>query len=160
MESALHKVEMLEHEQREISPIDIRFAAMNLLARREHTTKELVQKLKRRFSDDALVKVELQRLTDENLQSDERFAEEFVRYRSSLGFGLIHVRQDMRRRGLSDIEILLALESAKIDWCAIAIEVFYKKFGEQPAANIKDKARRIRFMEYRGFCSDQYRHLV
>ena len=142
----------------DISPADIRFSAMNYLARREHTRKELLQKLKRRFPDTTLVETEIQRLTDENLQSDERFAENFVRYRSGLGFGLMHIQQDMRQRGLSDFEILVAVEKADVDWRALAKEVFYKKFGDLPASDIKERARRVRFMQYRGFGSDEYKH--
>lgn len=143
----------------QIDPADIRFAAMNFLARREHTRRELHQKLQRRFPDAALVAVELQKLSDENLQSDERFGENFVQYRAGLGFGFMHVRQDMRQRGLSDVQIALAFDCAEIDWVALAEEVYLKKFGEIPPVDIKAKAKRVRYMQYRGFGADEYQHL-
>jgi len=143
-----------------INPADIRFAAMNLLARREHTRRELCQKLQRRFPDPAQVNTEVQRLRDENLQSDERFAENFVVYRSGLGFGLMHIRQDMRQRGLSDAEIAEAVERAEISWASLAEKVYRKKFGESSAEDIKARARRVRYMQYRGFSSDEYQHLL
>jgi len=143
----------------QIKPADIRFAAMNLLARREHTYRELHQKLQRRFPDATLVAVEIRRLSDENLQSDERFAENFVLYRASLGFGFIHVRQDMRRRGLSDVQITVAFDCAELDWVALAKEVYRKKYGEIPPADIKEKAKRVRYMQYRGFSTDEYQFL-
>ena len=152
--------EGLEASALGIESADVRFAAMNLLARREHTKHELLKKLKRRFPDDTLVRTEVQRLTDENLQSDERFAENFVCYRSGLGFGLMHIRQDMRQRGLSDIEISTAIKDAEIDWKAIAARVYYKKFGQLPALDIQEKAKRIRFMLYRGFSSENYQNLL
>ncbi len=165
--TATHKREVagslqpeLQPDPAGVNPTDIRFAAMNYLARREHTRKELCQKLKRRFPDTTLLETEIQRLTDENLQSDERFAENFVCYRSGLGFGLLHIQQDMRQRGLTDCEIALAIERADVDWSALAAEVFQKKFGEQPTVDMKEKARRARFMQYRGFASDEYRHLL
>lgn len=143
----------------QIDPADIRFAAMNLLARREHTRQELHNKLQRRFPDAVLVAVEIQRLSDENLQSDERFAENFVRYRAGLGFGFMHVRQDMRQRGLCDSQIALAFDCAEISWVALAEEVYRKKFGERPPADIKEKAKRVRYMQYRGFGADEYQRL-
>lgn len=166
--TATHKQQEADSRQPEpqglapddINPADIRFAAMNYLARREHTRKELHQKLKRRFPCSSLIETEIQRLTDENLQSDERFAENFVRYRSGLGFGLLHIQQDMRQRGLTDSEIALAIERAEVGWSALAVEVFRKKFGDLPAADMKAKAKRARFMQYRGFASDEYRHLL
>lgn len=145
---------------KEVNPADIRFAAMNLLARREHSLRELKQKLKRRFPDEDLIDCELQRLARENLQSDERFAESFVRQRANRGYGLNRVRQEMREKGLADSEISLALERVDIDWLATALEVYCKKFGEESPADLKEKARRIRFMEYRGFGRDYYQHLL
>ncbi len=147
-------------EQPPASPADIRLAAMNYLARREHTKKELLQKLKRRFSDMALLRAEIQRLADENLQSDKRFAESFVHYRSGLGFGLLRIRQDMRQRGLSDFEIYLAVDTVGVNWRAVALAVYRKKFGAAPPVDMREKARRFRFMQYRGFVSDEYRHLA
>ena len=146
-------------EEPGVTPADVRFAAMNFLARREHTKRELKQKLKRRFPDVTFIDAEIQRLTDENLQSDERFAENFVSYRAGLGFGMQHIRQDMRQRGLSDIEILRAVDAAEINWAALAKKVYLKKFGGLPAADIKAKAKRVRYMQYRGFISDDYQHL-
>jgi len=144
-----------------INPADIRISAMNLLARREHSQWELLQKLKRRFPDATELAVsEVQRLSDENLQSDERFAQDYVRARSGRGYGLMRVRQGMRERGLSDLQIAQALESANVDWQALADAVFHKKFGQQPAADVKDTARRARFMQYRGFASAEYQKLL
>ena len=146
--------------QRNINPIDVRVAAMNLLARREHTQRELRQKLQRRFADEQLVETELQKLAEEGLQSDQRFAESFARQRSGRGYGPMRVKQDMRTRGLTDGEIAQAIEAAVIDWYALASEAFYKKFGRSGVCDLKEKARRVRFMQYRGFAADHYRHLI
>ena len=143
-----------------VNPADVRFAAMNLLARREHSLSELRRKLRRRFPDGQLVETQLQRLVDENLQSDERFAESYAYQRSGRGYGPARVRQEMRERGLTDKDVALAFETAEIDWFALAKETFHKKFGESAPADIKEKARRIRFMQYRGFSADHYQSLV
>ena len=144
----------------EINPADIRFSAMNFLARREHTLRELQQKLKGRYADEGLIAIELERLADENLQSDARFAESFVRERANRGHGLIKVQHEMRERGLSDSDIGFALESAGIDWFAVAKEAYIKKFGEAASADMKEKAKRVRFMQYRGFDASHYRHIM
>ncbi len=113
---------------------------MNFLARREHTLRELKHKLKKRFPCEDLVVVELQRLAQENLQSDARFAQSFVRERANRGYGLIRVRQEMIDRGLAAAEISRALECAEIDWSAVAQEVYSKKFGQRAATDLKEKA--------------------
>ena len=143
-----------------INPVDIRFAAMNLLARREHTPRELRRPLGRRFANAQLVELEVQRLTDENLQSDQRFAESFAWHRAGRGYGPQRVRQEMRDRGLADHEIVDALAVLEVDWRALAIEVYNKKFGSCRAAELKEKARRARFMQYRGFSAEHYQHLL
>jgi regulatory protein len=150
-ESQLFNHDAVDTSAQVINPADIRIAAMNLLARREHSRRELKQKLRRRFDDEALVDAELQRLAEKNLQSDERFAESFVRQRAGRGYGLLRVRQGMREKGLGDSEISLAIDAADIDWRTLAAEVYRKKYGDLPAADLKEKARRARFMQYRGF---------
>jgi len=42
----------------------------------------------------------------------------------------------------------------------LAQEVFCKKFGAPAPVDLKEKARRARFMQYRGFSSDHYQHLL
>ena len=143
-----------------IKPVEVRIAAMDLLARREHSLEELRRKLKRRFVNEDLVEGELQRLKDENLQSDERYADSFLRQRSARGYGPRRVRHEMRQKGLSDAEINNAFDRVEVDWYALAAAVMNKKFGDTPVVEIKEKARRIRFMQYRGFNSDHYQHLT
>ena len=58
------------------TPVSIRRAAMNLLARREHGHVELARKLRLRGADAEMIEVELQRLTDDGLLSEERYLEE------------------------------------------------------------------------------------
>lgn len=143
-----------------INPADIRLAAMNLLARREHSQRELRQKLRRRFPQDELVQIELERLAQENLQSDARFAEAFLRERAERGYGFMKVRQELRDRGLSDVEINRAVDEAEVDWPALAREVYSKKYGAEAASDLNERAKRSRFMQYRGFDRDDYQFLL
>ncbi len=139
---------------------DIRLAAMNLLARREHSLGELRRKLLTRFGDERAVETELQRLVEEHLQSDQRFAQSFARSRALRGYGPARLRQEMRDKHLSDADIAEAFETAELDWYTLAETVFRKKFGEPGPVDRVEQARRMRFMQYRGFATDHYRHLV
>ena len=163
--SELHSRPDPEDSPVAIDPAGIRRAAMNLLARREHSLAELRRKLGSRFPDETLVEAELQRLSEENLQSDSRYAESFARQRAGRGYGPVRVRQEMRDKGLNDAAIANAFLQADLDWYSLAEEAFRKKFGvamdqgdHQQA--LKEKARKVRFMQYRGFEPDHYRHLV
>lgn len=140
----------------EIAPADIRLAAMNLLARREHSLPELRVRLLRRFPDKDLVDEQLSRLTDEGLQSDLRFAESFARQRISRGYGPLRLREELRERGVSAADIAATLDAMDIDWVAVASDVMVRKFGAGESADLKEKARRARFMQYRGFTAEHY----
>jgi regulatory protein len=143
-----------------ISPANVRLAAMNLLARREHSVRELRNKLKRRFADNAMIDEQVSRLTEEHLQSDLRFTESYLYQRISRGYGPVRLREELRERGVSEADIAAVMEEMEIDWCAHAAEVMHKKFGALAPYDMKEKARRARFMQYRGFTGDHYQRLV
>ena len=143
-----------------VNPLDLRRTAMNLLARREHSQRELSEKLSKRFAEPELIEDVLVALADEGLQSDQRFAESFVRQRLSRGHGPLRLRQESRQRGLSEEDLEAALTAVEPDWFDLAERCYRKKFGATPAEDIKDKARRVRFMSYRGFSRDHYEHLI
>lgn len=144
----------------ELDPAHIRIAAMDLLARREHSRRELKQKLKKRFDDEDLIEQQLDRLCEENLQSDSRYAASLLRQRINRGHGPLRIRQEMRQKGISDTELALAMEEESPDWYALAEDTYRRKFGELPPQDIREKAKRSRFMQYRGFGLDHFQHLM
>lgn len=143
-----------------VDAAEIRRAAMDLMARREHSIRELRQKLRRRFGNTPLVEEALSRLAEENLQSDERYAGSFVRQRAARGYGPVRIRQEMREKGLDKPAIAEAMGQAQVDWRALAAEVARKKFGETAPADARERARRSRFLHYRGFDADDVRDLL
>lgn len=126
---------------------------MDLLARREHSYRELLQKLTQRFDEPALIRSEVDRLRDENLQSDARFAESFLHSRAQRLYGPQRIRAELRERGIGDELIAATLAAADIDWSANQQKLLLNKFGAEPAVDFKDKAKRLRFLQYRGFSS-------
>jgi regulatory protein len=147
-------------EAKALDAAEIRRAAMDLLARREHSLRELRHKLLRRFGDTPLIEEALSRLADDNLQSDERYAGSFVRQRAARGYGPVRIRQEMREKGLDKPAIAAAMAGASIDWRSLAAEVSRKKFGDTRAADTRERARRSRFLLYRGFDADDVRDLL
>jgi len=142
-----------------INSADIRLAAMNLLARREHSVRELRNKLQRRFPDDEKIDAQLSQLIAQRLQCDVRFAQSYARLRISRGYGPIRLREELRERGVSEADVAAAMDEMEIDWCAVAADVMRKKFGMRDAIDLQEKARRARFMQYRGFAAEHYKWL-
>jgi regulatory protein len=151
---------LLTEDDRFTDPIEARKKAMDYLARREHGRGELLDKLTR-FGFDADVSADaVEQLIDDGLQSDERFAEAFVRSRINQGKGPAVIRADLRQRGLSGSLIDIALEDAGEDWHALACDVRLKKFGSDTPLEFKDKARQMRFLQSRGFEQDHIQAAV
>jgi len=136
---------------KEGTPIKIRHTALDLLARREHSRLELKQKLLLRgFLEEEIENI-LEILAKENLQSDKRFAENYIRSRVSRGFGLIYIKNDLRYRGVSAEIIEEILESQNIDWPALAKAVWQKKYGQSASQKPQDKIKQMNFLRQRGF---------
>lgn len=135
---------------------DIRRAAMDLLARREHARAELLTKLARRFGGQAaLIEAEVDRLAGEGLQSDERLAEALVRSRINRGQGPLKIRAELRNRGVDDSLAQETLAASAVDWTELAGKVCLQKFGDAPPVDARERARRARFLQQRGFSFDQ-----
>ena len=136
-----------------ISPANVRMAAMNFLSMREHSAKELRTKLLKKFSSTRIVDDVIQQLQDHKLQSDERFTDAFVRMRLRQGKGALVIRMELKEKGVASylIDKYIANDAAGVDWNQSALKVYQKKFGSTPIANLKDKAKRVRFLTTRGF---------
>ena len=134
---------------------DLRLSAMNILARRENSRKEVRDKLIKKLDPATeLLDTVLDQLVAEDLLSDQRFSEAFVRWRVGKGQGPVRIRMALRERGVDGDAVLSECE---VDWFALAGEVAHKRFGETPAIDAKQRAKRMRFLQYRGFNGEQIR---
>ena len=136
---------------------DVRRVAMGLLARREHSTLELRRKLERRRFPDALVEEALVSLATDNLLSDERFAEEYVRSYAGRGQGPLKIRHGLVARGIEPQRADRLLYNADHDWQALAEDARRRRFGGVIPAEYKERARQARFLQQRGFDHEQAR---
>ena len=133
--------------------------ACDFLARREHSRKELQQKLSRRCEDEALIEELLDKLADEGLQSDERFTESFVHHRVNNGKGPLKIQQELNQRGVDQNLISIYLDSEEFDWISLAEKVRIKKYGNEIPADYQKQALQSRFLYSRGFNSEHIRRL-
>jgi regulatory protein len=129
--------------------------AVNLLSRREHSQAELRAKLLKADFELNDIDATIEKLTQANIQSDARFAENYLRYRSQRGYGSQKIRLELKERGVDSDTITMAFEQAEIDWFELAMSARHKRFGEQVPENLKDRAKQQRFLQYRGFTHEQ-----
>ena len=100
---------------------------------------------------EALIAQTLNRLTEDGLQSDSRYAEVLIRSRVNRGQGPLKIRADLRQRGLDGEAVEPLLEDYAEQWPELAQQVVERRFGSDAAADRGDWARRARFLAGRGF---------
>ena len=133
---------------------------MDLLARREHSRAELAGKLRARGADPVILETVLDELAAARLQSDARYAEQYMRQRAERGYGPLRIVQELRQRGVADSQVDVALAQTGSDWMKLAAAVRTKRFGGALPRDIRDRAKQVRFLEYRGFAADQIRQVL
>lgn len=125
--------------------------ALGMLARREHSRRELKLKLRQKGYEGGEAGEALDRLGEQHYQDDDRFAEMLVRSRVSQGYGPMRVRAELKSHGLSDARIRAVLDEAEVDWDASAAAQLRRRFGAGSAPDRDEKARRAQFLLRRGF---------
>jgi len=151
---------MLERTASDATPRD---DAVRLLARREYSRAELVERLAAKgHADDSIAEC-LDDLAEQGLQSDARFAESFLRSRIFRGQGPVKIRLELERRGLCREEVQAAFaaseQAGEADWAALACTALARRFTG-PGDTPRERARRERFLASRGFDFDQVRHAL
>tara|TARA_Y100000590_G_scaffold61682_1_gene65877 strand:- start:151 stop:600 length:450 start_codon:yes stop_codon:yes gene_type:complete len=129
---------------------------MDLLARREHSRLELYQKLKQKKFEPNIINAELDKLSDEGLQSDERFAEAFTRSRINKGKGPNIILSELLQRGVDELLVSNVLESiSEWQWCEVAYETMNKKLGNESELDYDKQLKLMKFLNNRGFTRSQ-----
>ena len=141
--------------------------AVALLAMREHGSKELQQKLLKKFPETPellseyseqpglvkrLVNDVLRTCQENNWQSDERYLEQAVRNYVDKGHGPQKIRQKLQQTCYDSDLISAALDWDESDWAELAQSVLEKKYGDtKKPTEQKEQAKRMRFLQSRGF---------
>ena len=138
---------------------ELKSRALRLLAIREHSLMELKRKLTAKASADDDVEAVLNRMVETGLQSDQRFAESYVRSRGGR-LGTARLKHELAERGIADDLVQSALtQELGSDELTRARVVWTKKFGTPPAG-AAEWAKQARFMQSRGFNVDVIRKLL
>jgi regulatory protein len=128
---------------------------MDFLARREHGEQEIAHKLIARGFDADIVEVAVSALIADGLLSDSRFAEAFVYSRFKKGSGPQKIHAELRQRGIDKALISVSLETVAGQWLERVRGVREKKFGQEAPKDFRERSRQMRFLQQRGFTSDQ-----
>jgi regulatory protein len=127
--------------------------ALGLLARREHSRRELKTKLRRSGYEGDEDTAAIYRLGEQHYQDDDRFAEILVRSRASQGYGPQRIRAELKTHAVPDERIRQLLDGAEVDWEASALDQLRRRYGGKGAADHAERARRAQFLLRRGFAA-------
>lgn len=126
-----------------------------MLARREHSERELYRKLCAKGCADEIVSAVIHDLLSEDLLSNARFTDEFVRCRVERGSGPRKIVMELRERGIDDVLIDACLDEHAGHWASAISAVREKKYGMALPRDFKERSRQTRFLQQRGFTPEQ-----
>jgi regulatory protein len=132
--------------------------ALRLLSQREHSRKELEQKLKPHEEMPGELAEALDFLAAKDFINEKRVVESVVNRRSSK-LGAARVRQELMAKGLPADDIAEAVEAMRSTELERALVVWRKKFGAPPV-DASDRGKQVRFLVSRGFAPDVVRRVV
>jgi len=125
--------------------------ALRYLAQREHSTSELISKLKTKTDQAEFIPEVIAELTQKNYLSDARFAESYSRMRAARGYGKLRIQAELKERGIVDPRWSLPRTIKKVR---------EKKFGAALPSDIKEKSKQARFLQNRGFSFDEIKRVL
>ena len=128
--------------------------SLDLISRREHSRGELYLKLIKRYADaQELINETLDKLDQNKLLDDARFAEMYVMARAKKGFGPQRIKMELQQKQVESIEITNAIDAFE-GWDEILKHELYKKY-KQPTEDFREVMKRKQFLFNRGFSQDQ-----
>lgn len=144
---------MNSDESNTSSTAKARSKALSLLARREHSVRELHAKLIDKGFDSDLVGSVIEQLAESGMQSDTRFTESYSRSRTAKGFGPVRILMELRDKGIAAELCEEHVDKHHEQWQQRAEQQLQKKFSRLLAQDMKELAAMKHFLQYRGFDS-------
>ncbi len=138
----------------------IRKECLRLLTRRDHSKKEIQDKLSLKGFERSQVSEVIDELSVQNWQNDSRYAESYARVRSQKGFGPVRIAFELRQQGIDAEVVDHVLQAVTNDWPSLLESVYFKKFSPETNIDLNERGKRIRFLLQRGFSNDMINVLL
>jgi len=129
-------------------------SAQRFLARREHSRKELLQKLQAKEFPNNEIETVLYELAARGWQDDRKFCEAFIRFRVMKGQGPQKIIHELKTKAVDAAIIAEEMQMYDAQWLQLCENVARKKYGSEKVNSIEDRAKRYRFLSTRGFPSE------
>ncbi|EKE71678.1 regulatory protein RecX [Gallaecimonas xiamenensis] len=133
---------------------------MRLLALREHSPRELADKLARRGFSSSEIQSLVEKLLAQGWLDHYRYAESAVRRLLQKGYGPMRIQAELSQKGIPDEVGKAALTEQLPDWSAQAQAAYNRRFRDAAITSPKDWAKRARYLSSRGFSPEQIRAVL
>ena len=125
--------------------------AVELLARREHSRRELFVKLTTRGFNEAEIESALNEAKQKGWQSDERFVESFIHSLQLKGQGPVKIAYALCEKGIDESLVNQFINEHDQVWHDLLAEVRIKKFGTDMPLDYEQSVPQKKFLLNRGF---------
>ena len=132
-------------------PVNAYEKSIELLARREHSSRELKSKLSRRGVEKDEVDSVLELLQSKDFQNDARFGEMLVRTRIESGYGPRWIVAELQTHGIAEAKARVLMDEAGPNWTEIVRNQIRRRYGGKKPANLAERVKRANFLLRRGF---------
>lgn len=139
---------------------EIRQCALYYLSKRDHSQAELLLKLARKGWPRKAIESVLQTLKEAGYLNDVSFTENFILSKQRKGFGPLRIVMELKAKGIASELIAECMEIHDNAWLREAHNIWQKRFkGTMPRA-LSERAKQIRFLQYRGYTKDQIESIL
>ncbi len=132
---------------------------LRLLARREHSRRELLDKLALRGFQRDEVEPVIAEMAERDWQNEERYTECYVRQRIQNGYGPIRIRYELQQRGIEHADLDAHAEVQAGGWQNLLLDVYISKYGDEKSLTQAEWLKRSRFLQQRGFSGEMVKCL-
>ncbi|MGJ0493060.1 regulatory protein RecX [Methylobacter sp.] len=133
---------------------EIKETCLRLLARRDHSRKELLNKLTGKGFDREDILAVIGELAQQGWQNDQRYAQNYARYRMQKGYGPVRIEYELRQNGVDEIDLDAVLQESANSWMDLLEQVYSKKYDHKKNLDRNEWAKRSRFLLHRGFTGE------
>ena len=141
--------------ERPDTPTELKVRALRYLARREHSRSELARKLAPHAESPRALELMLDELASRKQLSDERYAETRAHWLARK-YGAAKIRQDLKAHGVADVIAERVSNEGEDERARV---ILARKYPTPPATR-REKARRARFLQSRGFSYETIRRAL
>lgn len=131
----------------------VRRSAFWHLGRRDHSEKELREKIGRKTDNQQWIDTVINECFEFNYLNDTRFVESFIRASQNRGFGISRIKRDLQCKGIVADELVDIFTDNQYNYVASAVTLLSKKYNKR-LANQSIKQKAMAFLQGKGHSFD------